>query len=74
MDDYDLAALSGLQLEAIRKITGGLQPAPVIFGLAGHQKKTAERPLTVQKASASALRSLPSVSGAKNPAAQPIAA
>ena len=29
MDDYELAALSGLQREAIRKMTWGLQPAPV---------------------------------------------
>ncbi|HJW00346.1 MAG TPA: hypothetical protein VJ617_14750 [Arthrobacter sp.] len=29
LDDYELAALSGLQRETIRKITWGLQPAPV---------------------------------------------
>ena len=29
LDDYELAALSGLQRETIRKMTWGLQPAPV---------------------------------------------
>ena len=29
MDDYELAALSGLQRETIRKMTWGMQPAPV---------------------------------------------
>ena len=29
MDDYELAALSGLQRETIRKMTWGLQPTPV---------------------------------------------
>ena len=29
MDDYELAVLSGLQHETIRKMTWGLQPAPV---------------------------------------------
>jgi hypothetical protein len=28
MDDYELAVLSGLQHETIRKMTWGLQPAP----------------------------------------------
>ncbi|MEJ1195609.1 hypothetical protein ACFC25_21585 [Pseudarthrobacter sp. NPDC055928] len=29
LDDYELAALSGLQRETVRKMTWGLQPAPV---------------------------------------------
>lgn len=29
MDDYELAALSGLQRETVRKMTWGLQPGPV---------------------------------------------
>ena len=29
MDDYELAALSGLQWESVRKMTWGLQPTPV---------------------------------------------
>lgn len=31
MDDYELAALSGLQSEAIRKMTWGLQPEPGVI-------------------------------------------
>lgn len=30
MDDFELAALSGLQRETVRKMTWGLQPAPII--------------------------------------------